>query len=351
MQFYATDTKTWGLGIDGTTSDLRFAASISTAGQLNLGNGQGAYSPGALAIGGRVPAGPLVGGHYIYDIPTGQSPIQPPAGTSVVYSQAGTLRFWTGAGNQGALGTPFQLRAYPVNAQSTDIANCEAARSSESLSVFSFNGQYIALYSANLTTRWEVGIDPLNNDYRVFPNGGTPGQLNLGNGQGSFVLGAIGIGARLPAGAPSGALYLSDTGTATIPAPSSGLALYVKNGALSAISNTGASVAIGAPGPAWSPPKRSVTATNDTPTVADDQGVIAYSSASPVTVTVNDLGSLRIFDTLQLGTGSVSLLPGTGVTMMSQGKSVTSVITAYQGSAISVICTGAGTVFVVGNTQ
>ena len=351
MQFYATDTKTWGLGIDGTTNDLRFAASVSTAGQLNLGNGQGAYTPGALAIGGRVPAGPLVGGQYVYDIPTGQNPAQPPAGTSVIYSQAGTLRFWTGAGNQGAVGTPFQLRAYPVNAQANDIADCEAARSAESLSVFSFNGQYIALYSGDFTTRWEFGIDPLNNDCRVFPNGGTPGQVNLGNGQGSFVLGAIGIGARLPTGAPSGALYLSDTGTATIPAPNSGLALYVKDGALSAISNTGANVAVGAPGPAWSPPKRLVTASADTPTVADDQGVIAYSNASPVSVTVNDLGSLRVYDTLQLGTGSVSLVPGTGVTMMSQGKSVSSVISAYQGAAISVIGTGTGAVFVVGNTQ
>ncbi len=357
VQFYQIDTKTWGLGIDGNTTDLRFTASATIPGQLNLGNGQGAFSPGAMAVGGRIPANPLVGAHYLYDLPTGQTPAQPPVGISVIYAQAGTLRFWTGTGGQGSIGTPYQLRAYPVNAQSTDIANCEAARGAESLSLFSFNGQYLALYSGDLKTRWEVGLDPTANDFRIFPLGGTPGQLNLGNGQGSYVLGAVAIGARLPAGAPSGALYLSDAGTAAVPAPSSGLALYVKAGALAAINSAGTIVQVGAPGPAgaagsaWSPPKRTVTATSDTPALADDQGVIAYGNSQPTTVTVNDLGSLRVYDTLQLGAGSVTLVPGTGVTLMSLGKSVPSVVSAYQGAAISVISTGNGTVFVTGNTQ
>ena len=146
-------------------------------------------------------------------------------------------------------------------------------------------------------------------------------------------------------------MYLADAGTATVGFPSSGLALFVKNGLLEAINSTGATVSIGSPGPAWAPPKRLVSSTTDTPTIADDQGVIAYNSAQPVTVTINDLGNLQVYDTLQLGVGSISLVAGTGVTMMSQGKAVTTVVSAFQGAAISVVSTGTGTVFVMGNTQ
>jgi len=410
IQFYSVGVKTWGCGIDGNTGDLRFAASASSAGQLNLGNGQGAFSLSALAAGGRTPRNPLIGGYYLYDLPAGQPPTQPPAGTSVIYAQAGTLQFWTGTGVRGAIGTPYQLRSYPVGAQAADIANCEAARGGETLSVFSTNGQYQAFYSADLQTKWQAGIDPLNNDLRFFPVGGTPGQINLGNGQGAFVLGATSIGARLPLGAPSGSLYLANIATAIPPAPSSGLALYAHNGALSAINTAGTILPIGplspstatalggvkvganltvsadgtlsaaAPGagpqgavgptgptgpagpagsagvsgstgPAWSPPRRQVAGTADTPSIADDQGIIACTAAQPTTITVNDLGSLRVYDILQAGAGSVTLTAASGVNMFVQGKAATSAVSAFQGAAISVISTGNGTVFVLGNTQ
>ncbi len=107
----------------------------------------------------------------------------------------------------------------------------------------------------------------------------------------------------------------------------------------------------GPTGPAWSPPKRTSALTADTPSLSDDQGIIAYTATQPVAVTINDLGALRVFDAIQLGTGVVTLTPGPGVTMMSQGRSVTSLLTAYQGAALSVVCTGGAIVFVVGNSQ
>ncbi len=229
-------------------------------------------------------------------------------------------------------------------------------RGPEALAVSSTTGDHVQFYAGDAKT-WGLGIDSVTNDLRFTPSLPTTGQLNLGSGQGAYGLAALGVGARLPSGASPGVLYLADAGTAAVSAPASGLALYVKTGALYAVGSTGAITAVGAPGaagvngPAWSPPKRIATGLTDTPTIADDQGVIAYSNAQPVTVTVNDLGSLRVYDTLQIATGSITLLPGNGVTMLSQGKAVASVVSAYQGAAISVISSGSGLVFVVGNTQ
>jgi hypothetical protein len=107
----------------------------------------------------------------------------------------------------------------------------------------------------------------------------------------------------------------------------------------------------GPTGPAWSPPKRLVTGPADSPTLADDQGVIGYSSAVPVAVTVADLGSLRAYQARQFGAGAVTLQPASGVTLVASGKAVASVAGAFPGAALWVTCTGTGTVYVTGNMQ
>ncbi len=88
------------------------------------------------------------------------------------------------------------------------------------------------------------------------------------------------------------------------------------------------------------------TSTADTPTVADNHGLIGYTNALPVTVTVTDLGSLCVYKALQLGTGTVTLKPASGVALVSQGNPVPSVASGYQGAALSVLGTGTGTVYV-----
>lgn len=104
----------------------------------------------------------------------------------------------------------------------------------------------------------------------------------------------------------------------------------------------------GPPGPAWNPPKRSVAGTTDTPTAGDDQGIIAYNSAVPVTVTVADLGTLCAYRVVQFGPGAVTLEPASGVMLVFLGNTVASVVSAYPGAAFWVICTGIGTVYVSG---
>jgi hypothetical protein len=260
-------------------------------------------------------------------------------------------------------------------------------RGTEALAVASTTGDHVQLYQSAVKM-WGYGIDGATNDLRFAGSNSAAGQLNLGNGQGAYSLNGFGVGIRVPAGTPPGIIYLVDAGSKTIPIPTNGLAFYVSNGTLMVQGTNGAKTAIapmplatatgvggikvganlavagdgtlsaaapgtGPPGPAgpvYAPPRRTVTAASDTPALTDDQGTIAYTSSLATTVTVADLGALRRYATLQTGTGTVTFVPGTGVALYSQGKAVTSVVAAYQGAAVTVIGTGTGRAYLIGNT-
>lgn len=102
-------------------------------------------------------------------------------------------------------------------------------------------------------------------------------------------------------------------------------------------------------GPAWTPPRRRVAGTADTPTVADDGGMITCTAAGAVTITANDLGADKVYSVRQLGAGQVTIAAGAGVTRRSD-KAAASYATARPGAVITVICNGDGTVDVLGNT-
>ncbi len=113
---------------------------------------------------------------------------------------------------------------------------------------------------------------------------------------------------------------------------------------------TGAQGATGPSGPAWSPPKRTVSGAADSPTVADDGGLVACTGASATTITVIDLGANRSFSVMQQGAGQVTVAAGAATTLVSD-KAVASFVTARRGAILSVLCNGNGNAFVIGNTQ
>lgn len=119
-----------------------------------------------------------------------------------------------------------------------------------------------------------------------------------------------------------------------------------QNGVISAGSNLGTGSGTGGA----SSPFRAVTGTTDTPTAADRNGFIAYSAASAITVTVNDLGAGASYTVQQQGAGQITLVGGAGVTLVSD-KATASFVSARTGAAMTVVGTGAGRVFVIGNTQ
>ena len=94
---------------------------------------------------------------------------------------------------------------------------------------------------------------------------------------------------------------------------------------------------------------RLISGTADTPAAADVGKLLACNSASAVTVTANDLGAGVSYSLQQWGAGTVTVVAGAGVTLVSD-KATPSYASARPGAPLSVICTGTGTVFVVGNT-
>ena len=117
-----------------------------------------------------------------------------------------------------------------------------------------------------------------------------------------------------------------------------------QNGVISAGSNLGT----GSGGASL--PFRAVTGTTDTPTAADRNGFIAYSTATGITVTVNDLGAGASYTVQQQGAGQITVVAGAGVTLVSD-KAIPSFVSARAGAAMTVVGTGSGRVFVIGNTQ
>ncbi|TCZ60948.1 glycosyl hydrolase family 28-related protein [Roseicella aquatilis] len=101
-------------------------------------------------------------------------------------------------------------------------------------------------------------------------------------------------------------------------------------------------------------PRRTVTGTADTPTLADNDGLILCTAAGAATITANDLGATlgrpATYAVMQGSAGQVTIAAGTGVTLVSD-KSPASFTTARRGAILSVICDGSGTVFVAGNTR
>lgn len=93
---------------------------------------------------------------------------------------------------------------------------------------------------------------------------------------------------------------------------------------------------------------RTVSGTTDTPTTADNGGFIAYTSASAITVTANDLGAGKSYSIQQQGAGRITVAAGGGVTLASDHGSPT-YQTSAQWSVLTVIGTGTGTVAVVGS--
>jgi len=95
-------------------------------------------------------------------------------------------------------------------------------------------------------------------------------------------------------------------------------------------------------------PYRSVSAISDVPTLADNRGVIGYTSSSAVTVTINDLAVGASYQVQQQGAGAVTLTAGGGVTLAADHGSPT-YQTAARWAVMQVTCTGAGTVSVTGS--
>ncbi len=112
----------------------------------------------------------------------------------------------------------------------------------------------------------------------------------------------------------------------------------------------GSQGATGASGPSWSPPKRTVPGVVDSPAASDDGGLIAYTNASAITITVTDLGANRSFSVMQQGTGQLTIVAGTATTLVSD-KATASFTSARRGAILSVLCDGNGNAFVIGNTQ
>ncbi len=94
---------------------------------------------------------------------------------------------------------------------------------------------------------------------------------------------------------------------------------------------------------------RIVAGATDTPTAADQDRTIVCTSGSAVTITVNDLGGYQTFGVVQAGAGQVTIAAGAGVTLASD-KATASYATARRWAGLTVICTGTGTVAVLGNT-
>lgn len=110
----------------------------------------------------------------------------------------------------------------------------------------------------------------------------------------------------------------------------------------------GTAGAAGTPGAAFVPPVRTVAGAADTPTLADHNGLIVCTSATPVTITVNDLGANKSYAVQQRGAGQVTLVAGAGVTLQSAGLS-TSFKTARRRAFMTVLCEGDGNVGVSGD--
>ena len=266
----------------------------------------------------------------------------------------------------------------------SDARTLRDNRGTEALAVTSTTGDHVQLYQLG-NRMWGYGIDGATNDLRFAASSGSAGQLNLGNGQPAYTLNAIGVGTRVPPNAPPGIVYLADAAANAIPNPATGLALYTRAGTLTVQDGSGhttpiapmppatattlggikagANLAVAADGtlsaaapgtgpagpigPAYAPPRRTVTIATDRPTTADDQGTIAYAGAIATTVTVDDLGALRRYAALQLGAGTVTLVPAPGVTLLSLGHPVATLATAYQGAPVTVIGSGTGTAYLV----
>lgn len=113
----------------------------------------------------------------------------------------------------------------------------------------------------------------------------------------------------------------------------------------------------GPTGPVWVPPFRSVSGTSDTPTASDLLGLIAYTSAGAITVNANDLGATVSYSLQQQGAGPITVQAGSlvngsaGLVTLISDKAIASYTSARMGAVLTVVCTGTGKVFVVGNTQ
>lgn len=96
-------------------------------------------------------------------------------------------------------------------------------------------------------------------------------------------------------------------------------------------------------------PSRAVSGASDTATLTDNGALIAFTGSSASTETANDLGTFITYSVMQQGTGQVTVAAGAGVTLISD-KATSSFMSARQGAVMSVVCTGTGVVFVIGNT-
>jgi hypothetical protein len=96
VELYQFTTKMWGYGIDGATNDLRFSPSGSGAGQLNLGNGQSAYTLNGFGVGTRVPPGTPNG--IIYLVDAGNNGVPAPAAGLALYVSNGALTVQSSTG-------------------------------------------------------------------------------------------------------------------------------------------------------------------------------------------------------------------------------------------------------------
>lgn len=107
---------------------------------------------------------------------------------------------------------------------------------------------------------------------------------------------------------------------------------------------------------AWVPvvqdARRQTASTTDTPDANDVGGVIGYTAATAVAVTINDLGAMKSITVQQQGAGQVTITPGVGVTLISSatGVSVANVKTARKGASVVLTGNGSGTVFSGGLT-
>jgi hypothetical protein len=96
-------------------------------------------------------------------------------------------------------------------------------------------------------------------------------------------------------------------------------------------------------------PFRAVSTTTDTPTVADKNGIIAFTNASSISLTANDLGAGISYSAHQQGSGQITVVAGGSVTLVSD-KATPSFVSARRGAALTIVGSGSGVVFVLGNT-
>lgn len=105
---------------------------------------------------------------------------------------------------------------------------------------------------------------------------------------------------------------------------------------------------------AWVPvvqdARRQTASTSDTPAATDVGGVIGYTAATAVAVTINDLGAMKSVTVQQQGAGQVTVTPGAGVTLISAatGVSAVNVRTARRGASIVLTGSGTGSVYAGG---